>query len=113
MRTIVYIDGFNLYYGRLKKTTYKWLDLWEYFQRALPKNCNLVKIKYWIKPYTTFVAIKNGMHQAEGFAFFTPGVAKFAPADPSHVKEIYGAVMGYFGVLQSRTRPEGASDSCC
>jgi hypothetical protein len=44
------------------------------------------------------VAIKNGMHQAEGFAFFTPGVAKFAPADRSHVKEIYGAVMGHFGV---------------
>ena len=51
-----------------------------------------------IKPFTTFVAIKNGMHQAEGFAFFTPGVAKFAPADRSHVKEIYGTVMGYFGV---------------
>lgn len=44
-----------------------------------------------IRPYTTFVAIKNGMHQAEGFAFFTPGVAK---ADRSHVKEIYGAVVG-------------------
>ena len=51
-----------------------------------------------IKPFTTFVAIKNGMHQAEGFAFFTPGVAKFAPADRSHVKEIYGAVVGYFGI---------------
>ena len=38
-----------------------------------------------IKPYTTFVAIKNGMHQEEGFASFTPGVAKFAPADRSHV----------------------------
>lgn len=47
MRTIVYIDGFNLYYGSLKKTTYKWLDLWEYFQRALPASCDLVKIKYF------------------------------------------------------------------
>ena len=34
-----------------------------------------------IKPYTTFVAIKNGMHQAEGFAFFTPGVAKLRATD--------------------------------
>lgn len=50
------------------------------------------------KPSTTFVAIKNGMHQEEGFAFFTPGAAKFAPVDRSHVKEIYGAVMAYFGV---------------
>jgi len=47
MRTIVYIDGFNLYYGSLKKTPYKWLDLWKYFQRALPEKCNLTKIKYF------------------------------------------------------------------
>ena len=26
MRTIAYIDGFNLYYGLLKGTPYKWLD---------------------------------------------------------------------------------------
>tara|TARA_R110002072_G_scaffold29206_4_gene92759 strand:- start:564 stop:863 length:300 start_codon:yes stop_codon:yes gene_type:complete len=27
MRTCVYVDGFNLYYGALKRTPYKWLDL--------------------------------------------------------------------------------------
>ncbi len=27
MKTIVYIDGFNFFYGRLSKTSYKWLDL--------------------------------------------------------------------------------------
>lgn len=27
MRTIAYIDGYNLYYGRLKDTAYKWLDV--------------------------------------------------------------------------------------
>ena len=27
LRTRVYIDGYNLYYGRLKKTIYKWLDV--------------------------------------------------------------------------------------
>ncbi|HHT9772358.1 TPA: NYN domain-containing protein, partial [Legionella pneumophila] len=26
-RTTIYIDGFNLYYGCLKRTSYKWLDL--------------------------------------------------------------------------------------
>lgn len=51
-----------------------------------------------LKPNVTFVAIKNGMHQEEGFAFFTPGVAEFAPVDRSHVKEIYGSVLGYFGL---------------
>ena len=47
MRTIVYIDGFNLYYGSLKRTPYKWLDLRAYFTKALPAECNLVKIKYF------------------------------------------------------------------
>ncbi len=51
-----------------------------------------------IKQYTTFVAIKNGMHQTEGFAFFSPGAARFLPAEHSHVKEIHSAVVGYFGV---------------
>jgi hypothetical protein len=50
-----------------------------------------------ISNYTTFVAIKNGMHQGEGFAFFTPGVAKFAPRDHSHVKEIHGTIINFFG----------------
>ena len=27
MRTVVYVDGFNLYYGALKGTSWKWLDL--------------------------------------------------------------------------------------
>lgn len=36
--------------------------------------------------------------RAFGGRFETPGVAKFAPVDRSHVKEICGAVLGYFGV---------------
>ncbi len=27
LRTIAYIDGFNLYFGSLKNTHYKWLDI--------------------------------------------------------------------------------------
>jgi hypothetical protein len=43
-----------------------------------------------------FVAIKNGMHQSKGFAFFTPGIAKFAPKNSSHVKSLYSTVLNYF-----------------
>lgn len=38
MRTTVYVDGFNLYYGVLKGTPYKWLDLQKLFESALPQN---------------------------------------------------------------------------
>jgi hypothetical protein len=27
MKTTIYIDGYNLYYGLIKNTKYKWLDL--------------------------------------------------------------------------------------
>lgn len=38
MITNVYIDGFNLYYGSLKGTAHKWLNLEAYFDAILPKN---------------------------------------------------------------------------
>jgi len=34
----VYIDGFNLYYGALKRTPYKWLDLAKLTQDLLPSD---------------------------------------------------------------------------
>jgi hypothetical protein len=49
-------------------------------------------------PEVSFVAIKNGMHQEEGFAFFTPDVARYVPADKAHVAELGVAIMSYFGV---------------
>lgn len=43
-----------------------------------------------------FVAIKNGMHQSKGFAFFSSGVAKLAPKNGSHVKELHSTVLDFF-----------------
>ncbi len=54
--------------------------------------------KHPLLPEVSFVAIKNGMHQEEGFAFFSPGVAKYAPADKAHVAELGNAIMNYFEV---------------
>lgn len=47
MRTIVYVDGFNLYYGALKGTSFKWLDPVEFSRRALPSGLSINKIKYF------------------------------------------------------------------
>jgi hypothetical protein len=46
MDTFVYVDGFNLYYGAVKDTPYKWLNLQLMCQALLPKF-NIVKIKYY------------------------------------------------------------------
>lgn len=46
-RTTVYIDGFNLYYGSLKKTNYKWLNLELLFQTVLGTQNSITKIRYF------------------------------------------------------------------
>jgi len=51
MRTIVYIDGFNFYYGRLKITSYKWLDLFKLFDeqliRTIVPESELISVKFF------------------------------------------------------------------
>lgn len=46
MKTVVYVDGFNLYYGALKGTPFKWLNIWQLCQYLLPQH-QIVKIKYY------------------------------------------------------------------
>ncbi|HVH69249.1 MAG TPA: hypothetical protein VM716_15380 [Gemmatimonadales bacterium] len=38
MKTYVYVDGFNLYYGAVKGTPFKWLDIRQLCQLLLPKH---------------------------------------------------------------------------
>lgn len=53
MKTIVYVDGFNLYYGAIKGTPYKWLNLEALFTTILPRN-EIIGIKY----YTAIVSAR-------------------------------------------------------
>lgn len=46
MRTYVYIDGFNLYYGAVRRTPYKWLNLSTLCQLLLP-GYQIERIKYF------------------------------------------------------------------
>ena len=44
---MVYIDAFNLYYGALKGTPYKWLDVLQLAKLLLRPENNVVGIKYF------------------------------------------------------------------
>jgi hypothetical protein len=46
-RTIVYIDGFNLYYRALRGTSHKWLDIAAMSRAALPSGCQIEAINYY------------------------------------------------------------------
>lgn len=51
MRTIVYVDGYNLYYGLLRKTKLKWLDLFALFRdHALDSSAELLQVRYYTAP---------------------------------------------------------------
>jgi hypothetical protein len=45
-KTNIYVDGFNLYYGALKATPYKWLNIHKLCQLLLPNN-QIHQIKYF------------------------------------------------------------------
>lgn len=47
MKTIIYVDGFNLYYRALKGTKHKWLNLSTLCKKALPNNCDITQINYY------------------------------------------------------------------
>src|SRR5205085_3063575 len=47
LRTIVYVDGFNLYFGAVKNTKFKWLDLQKLFDKLLGAHCTITEIKYF------------------------------------------------------------------
>lgn len=59
MRTNVYIDGFNLYYGCLKHSRHKWLDIYKLFEHILkvqsPKS-SINKVKYFTADIKSKVA---------------------------------------------------------
>ena len=46
MKTLVYMDAFNLYYGSVKGTPYKWLDINALCQILLPQH-SIERIKYF------------------------------------------------------------------
>ena len=56
---VVYVDGFNLYYGSLKRTPYKWLDLSRLCTAMLP-NDRVTAIKY----YTARISARPGNPEA-------------------------------------------------
>ena len=47
VRTYVYVDGFNLYYGALKGSPWKWLDLLALFQNVLQPHHQILTLKFF------------------------------------------------------------------
>ena len=38
VKTNIYVDGFNLYYGAVRRTPYRWLDIPAMCRKLLPRH---------------------------------------------------------------------------
>lgn len=62
LRTIAYVDGYNLYYGRLQGTPYKWLDLQTLIRELLHvqnPSFDLTQVKYFTAPVLGSLATRG------------------------------------------------------
>ena len=75
LRTRVYIDGYNFYYGRLKGTPYKWLDLVKLFQAHV-----IPSIKYEID-----AKVVDFQLTSPAVKFFTAKIFESAAKSPDSV----------------------------
>lgn len=72
MRTRIYIDDYNLYYGCLKGTPYKWLDLVKLFEHyILPRSGTPLSV----------------LHDRDGIKYFTAEINDKAASDPDSLKD--------------------------
>ncbi|WBA14313.1 NYN domain-containing protein [Salinivibrio proteolyticus] len=72
MRTRVYIDGYNFYYGCLKHTPYKWLDLVHLFENHLLPRSG---------------ATSSELHPEHGIKFYTAEISPRAAQDEHSVQD--------------------------
>lgn len=63
-RTYIYVDGFNLYYGLLKGSPYKWLDLKTLFHKLLNSSHEISAIKYYTAKISTRDDLQSPIRQA-------------------------------------------------
>lgn len=71
MNTAIYIDGYNLYYGLLKNTKYKWLNLYSLLSEIIKiqnPQSDIVAIKYFTAPVISrFSQHKEKAQQSQNY----------------------------------------------
>lgn len=114
LRTRVYVDGYNLYYGCLKGTPHKWLDPLSLFERILPTVTATIEQIGTVKSELDDLAVK----------FFTaPILEKAAKASDSlrcqekyhkalnkHLRGRIEIVKGYYSLTEARAKVIDAND---
>lgn len=102
MRTFIYIDGFNFYYGAVRSTPYKWLDFKTLFTYLLDKKHDITCIKY----FTAHVSGKIDSDQPLRQRTFLRALEKHIPELEIHL----GQFTTHTKILPLATNPKQYGD---
>lgn len=105
LRTRVYVDGYNLYYGCLKGTPYKWLDLHALFDRILASvTCEVDGVmcnRVWQKPAVKYFTAPKLRRFASDDSVVA-SQAQYHNALRGHLGSSIAIVEGYFDAKPAR-----------
>ncbi len=87
-KAYIYIDGFNFYYGLVKNTPYKWLNLKSLFEKIISKNLEISKIKYFTTIVEAFPQDTQGPKRQQ---VYLEALTKYIP----EIEIIYGKFYTY------------------
>lgn len=107
MTTYVYVDGFNLYFGSLLGTPYKWLDIDALATRLLRPENQIMKIKYFtarinarpgdpdqpMRQLTYLRALQTFPHLEIFFGHFLTHVVRMPLANPAPGQNLHAKVI--------------------
>jgi 6-hydroxy-3-succinoylpyridine 3-monooxygenase len=110
LRTRVYIDGYNLYYGCLKGTSYKWLDLLMLFeQHILPSSTPPGKRSALLPLAVKFFSAKI-LEKAAKAHDSVSSQARYHTA----LRKLYGdrveLIEGYYSLIESKAKIVDAAE---
>lgn len=112
LRTRVYIDGYNFYYGCLKRTPYKWLDLFRLFDSHILRT-GAINLSGTGEPLPAFELLPLGIK------YFTAEILEKVAAHGSDslssqaryhtaLRKLYSdkieCIKGYYSIIQSKAK---------
>lgn len=100
MRTRVYVDGYNLYYGCLKGTAYKWLDLQKLFRDHIlpssePTPSSFVDIKLFTAPILEKAS--RALDSVSSQSRYLTALVKLYPSEIKVIK-------GYYSLTKAKAK---------
>ena len=114
MRVRVYVDGFNLYYGALKSTPFKWLNLVTLAEQVLPPGYKVDRVNYTLlrrqqrAPDGLWLSLDHAQKRRRRTADPPPPLLPFPVAGKAHAHQRRHLGLGEVRMLPNLARGQGS-----